>query len=84
MGKFRLFVKPGAKRDAVQMMDDGTIKVYIKARAIEGKANKYLIKYISKITNISKSKIHIISGEKGRYKIIEVEGVEKFPLPNNG
>ena len=48
------------------------LKVYLTAVPIDGRANKELIKLLSKELNISKSKISIIRGEKNKEKIIEI------------
>ncbi|MCK4799538.1 DUF167 domain-containing protein [Candidatus Parcubacteria bacterium] len=48
------------------------LKVYLTAVPIDGKANKELIKLLSKELNINKSKISIIKGEKNKKKVIEV------------
>ena len=49
------------------------LKVYLIAVPVDGKANKELIKLLSKELNISKSKINIIAGEKNKKKIIEID-----------
>lgn len=48
------------------------LKVYLTAVPIDGKANKELIKLLSKELNINKSKISIIKGEKSKKKVIEI------------
>ena len=53
----RLKVKPGSKKDEILREDDRTLTVKIRAQPVDGKANKYLIEYFSKILNVPKSKI---------------------------
>jgi len=48
------------------------LKVYLTAVPVRGKANKELIKLLSKELGVGKSKISIIKGEKSSEKIIEV------------
>ena len=48
------------------------LRVYLTAVPVDGKANKELIKLLSRELNISKNKISIIRGEKNKEKIIEV------------
>lgn len=50
------------------------LKVYLTAVPVDGKANKELIKLLSDALNVSKSRINIISGEKNKDKIIQVDG----------
>lgn len=49
------------------------LRVYITAVPVDGKANKELIRLLSEVLNVSKSKINIIKGEKNKDKIIEVD-----------
>jgi len=48
------------------------LKIYLTAIPVRGKANKELIKLLSRELNISKSKVRIIKGEKNKEKIIEI------------
>ncbi len=47
------------------------IKIKITQRAIEGKANKAIIEFLSKTLNVSKSNIEIVLGEKTNSKVIK-------------
>lgn len=68
----QLYVQPGAKTDGFAGLHDGRLKIRIKAPAIEGQANRYLIAYLAKCFKVSKSSIHIDSGQLGRYKKVTV------------
>lgn len=70
-------VIPRAKRNQISaILEDGTFKIRINAPPSDGKANKALIKYLSEILDIPRSKIRIASGEKAREKKIEFIGYE--------
>jgi len=65
---------PNAKsNEAVGLMDDGAIKIRIKAKPIEGKANQQLIKFLKKELGINADDISIESGEKSRRKNISID-----------
>ena len=49
------------------------LKVYLTAVPVDGKANKELIRLLSKKLNISKGKIDIIKGKKSKEKIIRID-----------
>jgi len=55
-----------------QRMNNNTIKIDIKAQPEKGKANKELIKYLSKIFEVSKNNIKILSGISDRLKLIKI------------
>ena len=48
------------------------LKVRIQAPPVEGKANAYLVKYLSKHWKIPRSNIEILSGETGRNKRLRI------------
>ena len=54
------------------ILDDGTLRIRICAPPREGKANKELIKFLSKILKVRKNQIEIVAGEKSLDKIVSV------------
>ncbi len=82
-GSMDLFVsvRPNSGKNAFAGIYDNTLKIYIKAPAIDGAANKELIKFLSKSFKIPKSKILFLSGETSKRKRIRLpinEKVEEF------
>ncbi|OYT41986.1 MAG: hypothetical protein B6U78_02395 [Candidatus Aenigmarchaeota archaeon ex4484_224] len=49
------------------------IKIGIKEKPIEGKANREIVKKLAKHFRVSTSRVRIIKGLKSREKIIEIE-----------
>ena len=64
-------VIPNAKKEKI-ITDDKITKIYVTAQPECGRANRAVIKLLSKQLNTSKSKIKIIKGEKSREKIIKI------------
>ena len=64
-------VIPNAKCEKIKKYENG-LRVYVTAPPEDGRANRALIKLLSKELNIPKSKIEIIKGERGREKIIKI------------
>lgn len=64
-------VVPNAKKNDV-LEEADKLKVHVNAPAIEGKANKTMIKILAEFFNVKKSDIRIIRGEKSREKVIKV------------
>ena len=65
-----LKVKPGSSKDEISLDEDGNLLVKIKERAIDGAANAYLLKFLSKAFNIRKSAVSLEKGATSRYKKI--------------
>ncbi len=74
MAKRQFLVRavPNASKNEVIVEPDGSLKVRVSARAVEGKANKAVIEALAEHFGVRKNSIEIIRGEKGREKIIEV------------
>lgn len=70
---FKIQVKAVAnsKINNIDFCDD-YIKIKITQRAVEGKANKVIVEFLSEKLKVQKSKIQIVSGEKSTIKIIKI------------
>ena len=73
MRKITVYVKPQAKYQKIQPLLDGSIKVWVKSKPKQGKANQELVELLAKHFNVSYSCIQIIRGIKARKKIIVVK-----------
>ena len=65
-------VKPKAKEEKVEKIDDINFKVFVKQLPEKGRANRAVIKALANYFNISQSNIQISSGSASRLKIIEI------------
>ncbi len=73
-----LRVQPSAKRDEISgWMEDGTLKVKVRGKPLEGKANESLLMLFSKALDIPKRDITIVAGEKSRNKRLKFFGIDK-------
>ena len=58
VARLSLRVVPGGSRDAVEgEMADGTIKVRLRARAVEGAANEALIEFVARVLGVPRRAI---------------------------
>ena len=65
-------VVPRASKDGIQGILGDALKVRIQAPPVEGKANTYLIKFLSKHWNIPRRDMEILSGETDRNKRLRI------------
>jgi uncharacterized protein (TIGR00251 family) len=80
-----VWVQPKASRDElIGACDDGQggecLKVRITAPPLDGQANTQLIKFLAKSFGVAKSCVHVVAGEKGRRKRIQISAPSKLPL----
>jgi len=76
--KIKVKITPNARQDKIcGYLENDILKIRIKAKPIDGKANSYLIKYLSKELDIPQSYFAIIKGKTSRIKVLEVSNVGK-------
>lgn len=74
-GKTHLRIKVTTKQpktEYVGTLDDGTIKIRLKAVPEKGKANEELIRFLAKELGVHKSAIEVISGATDTVKLVRI------------
>ena len=72
MARISVKVKPGCKQASrLEKQEDGSYVAFLHARAHDGEANTELMRLLSKELGVAKTQLTIVSGAKGRDKIIE-------------
>jgi uncharacterized protein (TIGR00251 family) len=67
-----------SKNEFCEMYGNNAIKIRIKAPAVEGAANKELIRFLSKSFKVSKSDILFKTGQNSKVKIVEFPLTKEF------
>jgi len=79
--RLRIKAQPNAsKSEFCEVYGEDAIKIRIKAPAVEGAANKELIKFLSKSFKVSKSDIIFKAGQNSKIKIVVFPLTEKFDI----
>jgi uncharacterized protein (TIGR00251 family) len=73
-------VTPRAGRTEIAGLRDGVLLVKLAAAPVEGAANAALIALLSDALHLRKRDIRIVSGERGRTKLVEITGLTKEDL----
>ena len=71
-------VTPNAKNNAFGGLWNGqAVRVFLNAPAVDGKANKALVDFLSDVWHIKKKDIEIASGQTARNKVLLITDQEK-------
>lgn len=70
--RFAIRVKPGAKKDSVGGRHGDALIVAVAAPPVDGKANEAVRKALAKAFGVRKQDVTIITGERGRDKVVEL------------
>ena len=75
----RIKAQPNAsKSEFCEVYGNDAIKIRIKAPAVEGAANKELVKFLAKSFKVSKSDILFKTGQNSKIKIVAFPLNDKF------
>jgi uncharacterized protein YggU (UPF0235/DUF167 family) len=66
-------VKPGSKKGPlIEVAEDGALTVYVRERAIEGKATEAVSRLLAEHLGVPKSAVELVSGGTSRVKRFRV------------
>lgn len=65
-------VKPSAKEEKVEKMDDTHLRVSVKEPPVQGRANAAVVRSLANYFQVPKENIKIISGFTSREKVIAI------------
>lgn len=73
-------VVPRSSKEGVAGFEGGIVRIRLNAPPVEGKANEALVRFLSKAVGVPKSRITLVTGERGRSKIVRVDGITREAL----
>jgi len=70
--KLTVRVKPNARIDSIERLEDGSYKILVRAIAEKGTANQAVIKILADHFHVPRSAVEILAGQVARTKIVQV------------
>jgi len=67
---------PNAKETAIILEPDGNIMMRVHAPPVKGKANREIVKWLSKKLRRPSSQIRIVAGTRSNLKTVEIGGMD--------
>ncbi len=77
--RLHIFLQPKASKDAFIGEHNGELKITLTAPPIDGAANAYLLKFLSKQFKVPKSSIQLEKGELNRHKQVFIPEPKTLP-----
>lgn len=74
----RLTPRGGA--DRVDGVADGVLRVRVAAPAVDGAANRALLRLLADELDVARGAVRLAVGETSRTKVVEVEGVDALAI----
>ncbi|MEU0543024.1 DUF167 domain-containing protein [Nocardia sp. NPDC005978] len=70
----RAVIKPNSRKGPlVESLPDGTLQLYVRAPAVEGKANKAALELLAAHYGVPKTAVRLTAGATSRFKRFEVD-----------
>lgn len=69
--------QPGASRGRVVGVHGDALKVQVRARPIEGAANRELVAVLAEALAVRPAAVTVVGGEHGRTKRVRIEGLDE-------
>jgi len=69
----RVAVTPGGAKDALAGLAEDRLRVRLRAKAVEGRANAALTDFLADRLGLKARQVTIVSGDKSRKKTIRLE-----------
>jgi uncharacterized protein (TIGR00251 family) len=75
-GRLRLALKlfPKSRIEGLDGFHDGRLHIKLAAPAVDGKANAAMVAFLARLLQVKKTQVLLVTGEKARVKIVEIEG----------
>jgi uncharacterized protein (TIGR00251 family) len=73
-------VLPRSSKEGVAGFEGGVVRIRLNAPPVEGKANDALVRFLAKAVGVPRDRVTLVTGERGRSKIVRVAGVTREAL----
>jgi len=78
--RLTIFVKPLKNETKLFSEPDGTLTMHVAAPPTKGKANREIVKWLSKTLGTSSSNVQLIAGFHSSMKMIEITGMTEVEV----
>jgi uncharacterized protein (TIGR00251 family) len=69
---YTVHVHPRAAHERVTLRPDGALEVWVRAPAVEGRANAALLALVAARLGLRPREVALVRGERGRQKVIDL------------
>ena len=78
--RFRVRVQPGARRNEIVGLWNGSLKVKVAAPAQDLRANRALLEFLADTVHLPLHQLVVVRGDRSREKTIGVRGLSRLEL----
>ena len=78
--RLTVHVKPLRNETKLLCEPDGTLTIHVAAPPLKGKANREIVRWLSKRLRISSSNVQLVAGTHSNVKVIEITGMTEAEI----
>ena len=78
--KLKIRVIPNARKTEFNGYRADELVLRVNAPAVEGRANKAAVEFVSRYLGVARAAVVLIGGERSRHKIFQIVGLERNDL----
>ena len=78
--RLTVHVKPLRNETKLVCEPDGTFTIHVAAPPVKGKANREIVRWLSKRLRISSSNVQLVAGIYSNVKVIEITGITEAEI----
>ena len=78
--RLTVHVKPLRNETKLLCEPDGTLTIHVAAPPVKGKANREIVRWLSKRLRISSSNVQLVAGIHSNLKVIEITGMTEAEI----
>ncbi len=75
---FQARIKPGARHSEI-VLDADILRICVKARQVEGRANEEAVKLIAQAFGVPRNSVELVRGARSGHKVFRVTGFKSVP-----
>ena len=74
-----VILKPNSKhREEIVANEDGSVTIFTKAPAVDGKANEAAVRLLAKYYGVSKARVRLVRGHTSKHKVFEIDAPQQL------
>ena len=78
--RLTVHVKPLRNETKLLCEPDGTLTMHVAAPPVKGKANREIVRWLSKRLRTSSSNVQLVAGFRSKVKVIEITGMNEAEI----
>ena len=73
MLRIRVAAHPGSRHERIELLDDDSLGIWVRAKPVDGQANRAIEVAIANALGLRPRQVRLVGGESSRRKIVAID-----------